>query len=125
MKEREAVPAILRTQIDRVDISFQHQIADGGLIYIGKLLHIAFQKFIRMFIRDINLFFHRIGHTVIKIDGNADLEVEKVTEPVIDIKELEERTGSFQLEYMVGTRSGRERTYYQVKEYYRVRFTPV
>ncbi len=54
----------------------------------------------------------------------ADLEVEKVTEPVIDIKELEERTGSFQLEYMVGTRSGRERTYYQVKEYYRVRFTP-
>ena len=33
----------------------------------------------------------------------ADLEVEKVTEPVIDIKELEERTGSFQLEYMVST----------------------
>lgn len=54
----------------------------------------------------------------------ADLEVEKITEPVIDIKELEERTGSFQLEYMVSTRKGRERTYYQVKEYYRVRFTP-
>lgn len=54
----------------------------------------------------------------------ADLEVEKVTEPVIDIKELEERTGSFQLEYMVSTRSGREKTYYHVREYYRIRYTP-
>lgn len=54
----------------------------------------------------------------------ADLEVEKITDPVIDIKELEERTGSFQLEYLVSTRSGRERTYYQVREYYRVRYTP-
>jgi len=54
----------------------------------------------------------------------ADLEVEKITEPVIDIKELEERTGSFQLEYMVSTRSGKEKTYYHVREYYRVRYTP-
>lgn len=54
----------------------------------------------------------------------ADLEVEKITEPVVDIKELEERTGSFQLEYMVATRTGRGRTYYHVKEYYRVRYTP-
>ncbi|MCM1175548.1 MAG: hypothetical protein NC341_10915 [Blautia sp.] len=54
----------------------------------------------------------------------ADLKVEKVTEPVVDIKELEERTGSFQLEYMVSTRSGREKTCYHVKEYYRIRYTP-
>ena len=54
----------------------------------------------------------------------ADLEVEKITEPVVDIRELEERTGSFQLEYMVGTRNGRERTYYHVREYYRIRYTP-
>lgn len=54
----------------------------------------------------------------------ADLEVEKITEPVIDIKELEERTGSFQLEYIVSTRNGRERTYYHVREYYRIRYTP-
>ncbi|MCM1253116.1 MAG: hypothetical protein NC321_09865 [Clostridium sp.] len=54
----------------------------------------------------------------------GDLEVERITEPVIDIKELEERTGSFQLEYMVMTRSGREKTYYQVREYYRIRYTP-
>lgn len=54
----------------------------------------------------------------------ADLEVEKITEPVIDIKELEERTGSFQLEYMVSTRSGRDKTYYHVREYYRIRYTP-
>lgn len=54
----------------------------------------------------------------------GDLEVERVTEPVIDIKELEVGTGSFQLEYMVLTKSGRERTYYQVREYYRIRYTP-
>lgn len=54
----------------------------------------------------------------------GDLEVERITEPVVDIKELEERTGSFQLEYVVATRSGRERTYYQVREYYRIRYTP-
>ena len=54
----------------------------------------------------------------------GDLEVERITEPVVDIKDLEERTGSFQLEYMVMTRSGREKTYYQVKEYYRIRYTP-
>ncbi len=54
----------------------------------------------------------------------GDLEVERVTEPVIDIKELETGTGSFQLEYIVLTRNGREKTYYQVKEYYRVRYTP-
>ena len=54
----------------------------------------------------------------------GDLEVERITEPVIDIKELEEGTGSFQLEYMVFTRNGREKTYYQVREYYRIRYTP-
>lgn len=54
----------------------------------------------------------------------ADLDVEKITEPVVDIKELETRTGSFQLEYTAATRNGRERTYYHVKEYYRVRYTP-
>lgn len=54
----------------------------------------------------------------------ADLDVEKISEPVIDIKELEKRTGSFQLEYVVCTRKGRERTYYHVKEYYRIRYTP-
>lgn len=54
----------------------------------------------------------------------GDIEVEQITEPVIDIKELEERTGSFQLEYMVMTRNGREKTYYQVREYYRIRYAP-
>ncbi|MBD5520183.1 MAG: hypothetical protein HDR03_03005 [Lachnospiraceae bacterium] len=54
----------------------------------------------------------------------GDLKVERITEPIIDIKELEERTGSFVLEYMVITRSGKDKTYYQVREYYRIRYTP-
>lgn len=54
----------------------------------------------------------------------GDMKVERITEPVVDIKELEQRTGSFKLEYMVITRSGRDKTYYQVWEYYRIRYTP-
>lgn len=54
----------------------------------------------------------------------GDLKVEQITEPVVDIKELDERTGSFSLEYMVTTRSGAEKTYYQVREFYRIRYTP-
>lgn len=54
----------------------------------------------------------------------GELQVERITEPVIDIKELEERTGSFQLEYTAATRSAREKKYYQVREYYRIRYTP-
>jgi len=54
----------------------------------------------------------------------GDLEVERITEPVIDIRELETYTGSFRLEYIAATREGRERTYYHVREYYRIRYTP-
>lgn len=72
-----------------------------------------------------NSTFHRVTiHSSFNQVTWGDLSVGKVTEPVVDIKELEERTGSFQLEYMVQTREGRERTYYTVKEYYRIRYTP-
>lgn len=72
-----------------------------------------------------NSTFHKVTiHSSFKQVTWGDLPVERITEPVIDIKELEERTGSFQLEYMAITRSGRNKTYYQVKEYYRIRYTP-
>lgn len=72
-----------------------------------------------------NSTFHKVTiHSSFKQVTWGELQVERVTEPVIDIKELEERTGSFQLEYMIVTRSGRKKTYYQVREYYRIRYTP-
>ena len=54
----------------------------------------------------------------------GDLNVEQITDSVVDIKELEERTGSFSLEYAVITRNHGKKTYYQVKEFYRIRYTP-
>lgn len=72
-----------------------------------------------------NSTFHKVTiHSSFNQVTWGDLEAERVTDPVIDIKELEEGTGSFQLEYMVQTRDGREKTYYQVREYYRIRYTP-
>ena len=54
----------------------------------------------------------------------GDLKVTKEGEAAISIKELAPQTGSFELEYYVSTQKGKEKTYYRVKEYYRVRYTP-
>lgn len=54
----------------------------------------------------------------------GDLKVERITDTVVDIKELEARTGSFSVEYAVLTRNAGKKTYYQVREFYRIRYTP-
>lgn len=72
-----------------------------------------------------NSTFHKVTiHSSFKQVTWGELQVERITAPVIDIKELEERTGSFQLEYMATTRHGRDKAYYKVLEYYRIRYTP-
>lgn len=54
----------------------------------------------------------------------GDLQVEKVTEPVLDVKEIAGQTGSFELNYIAATSEGKNKTYYNVNEYYRIRYTP-
>lgn len=54
----------------------------------------------------------------------GDLVVAKVSEPSVLIQELTEQTGSFRIEYLASIRDGRERNYYRVSEYYRIRYTP-
>jgi len=54
----------------------------------------------------------------------GDLQPEKVTEPVIDVKEIASQTGAFELKYIVATSEGKNKTYYNVEEYYRIRYTP-
>lgn len=72
-----------------------------------------------------NTTLHKVDiHSSFKQVTWGDLQVQRITEPVVDIKELEERTGSFQLEYIALSQSGREKTYYLVREYYRIRYTP-
>ncbi|MDE7287605.1 MAG: hypothetical protein K2N55_12300, partial [Lachnospiraceae bacterium] len=54
----------------------------------------------------------------------GDLEVTRETQPAMTIKELGTQTGSFMVEYYVSTPDGRDKNYYRVKEFYRVRYTP-
>lgn len=54
----------------------------------------------------------------------GELKVTKEGNEAISIKGLAPQTGSFELEYYVSTGYGSQKTYYRVKEYYRVRYTP-
>ena len=52
------------------------------------------------------------------------LETEELEEPELTVTELAEQTGSFLLRYRVRMFIGTEATYYNVEEYYRLRYTP-
>lgn len=69
--------------------------------------------------------FHKVDiHSSLKQVMWDLLEVEKVEEPQIFIKDITNQTASVVLKYMVKEgRAGKE-TYYFVNEYYRVRYTP-
>lgn len=53
----------------------------------------------------------------------GNLDITRETRPDITIRELAPQTGSFILEYFVSTPDGKGKTYYRVKEYFRVRHT--
>lgn len=72
-----------------------------------------------------NTTFHKVTiHSSFNQVTWGDLAVTRVTEPIISIRELTEQTGSFHIEYLASVRDGREKNYYRVKEYYRIRYTP-
>lgn len=54
----------------------------------------------------------------------GDLQVNKLTEPKVTIKEMGSQTGSLELDYVVSLKDGRNEDLYTVKEFYRVRYTP-
>lgn len=53
----------------------------------------------------------------------GDLEVTREGGAKITVRELASQTGSFLLQYFVSAREGRNRAYYSVEEFYRVRYT--
>lgn len=53
----------------------------------------------------------------------GDLEVTKETVPTVSVKEISGQTGSFLLEYIVSVPEGKITHYYNIQEYYRVRYT--
>ncbi len=54
----------------------------------------------------------------------GDLQINKLTEPHVTIKEIASQTGSLELDYIVALQDGRKNSLYNVKEFYRVRYTP-
>lgn len=53
----------------------------------------------------------------------GDLVIDSRDDEIIDIKELDTQTGSFKLSYRAGISNGKEKMYYLVEEFYRVRYT--
>ena len=53
----------------------------------------------------------------------GDMDVKPVTEPSADIKEISGQTGTIELNYIVSTSEGKSKYYYNIEEYYRVRYT--
>ncbi len=54
----------------------------------------------------------------------GNLKVNRITEPLVSIRELTDQTGAFRIEYLASVRDGRQTNHYRVSEYYRIRYTP-
>lgn len=71
-----------------------------------------------------NSSFHKVNiHSSFKQITWGNLDVREEGDPVITLTEIADQTASFLVDYTVSTGSGKERTYYRVKEHYRVRYT--
>lgn len=72
-----------------------------------------------------NTTFHKVTiHSSFNQVTWGDLQVKREAEPNIIIRELAGQTGSFNLEYPVSIGNGRQKEYYRINEYYRIRYTP-
>ncbi len=53
----------------------------------------------------------------------GDLKVEKASEPIYTIRELGPTVANIEISYQVSVQEGGDRNYYNVEEYYRIRYT--
>lgn len=53
----------------------------------------------------------------------GDLQIERISEPKVTVKELASQTGSILLNYYVSVKEGTKINYYTVEEFFRVRYT--
>ncbi|MDD3368641.1 MAG: hypothetical protein PHP50_07085 [Lachnospiraceae bacterium] len=63
-------------------------------------------------------------HSSMKQITWGNLAVTQIGTETINIREIAAQTGSFTVNYMVSTEENGQETFYNVKEYYRVRYTP-
>lgn len=71
-----------------------------------------------------NQSFHKVNiHSSFQQITWGELPVEEITKPVFSLKEIASQTAAVLVNFMVSTAEGQDRAYYQVEEYYRVRYT--
>ncbi len=71
-----------------------------------------------------NSSFHKVNiHSSFNQITWGDLEIEEVGEPILQLTAVASQTASMLVDYVVATKEGTDRTYYQVQEYFRVRYT--
>lgn len=72
-----------------------------------------------------NSSFHKVNiHSSLKQITYGDLKVREESTPAIQITEMEDQTAAFVVKFLVSTTENKEKTYYDVEEYYRIRYTP-
>lgn len=72
-----------------------------------------------------NSSFHRVNiHSSFRQITWGELNVREEVEPVFRLQEIASQTASFTGDYVVSTSSDGDRTYYLVKEYFRIRYSP-
>lgn len=71
-----------------------------------------------------NISLHKVNiHSSFRQITWGELNVTEVQAPAIRLSEIAAQTASMLLDYIVATEEGRNRTYYTVTEYYRIRYT--
>lgn len=72
-----------------------------------------------------NSTYHKVDiHSTFQQITWGDLNVSRITEPIINIRELGTQISSLQISYVVSVPEGKSANYYNVKEFYRIRYTP-
>lgn len=72
-----------------------------------------------------NQSFHYVNiHSSFRQITWGDLPVKEEVSPQIRLTEIAPQTASLLMDYIVSTSEGKNKTYYQVREYYRLRYTP-
>lgn len=71
-----------------------------------------------------NSTFHKVDiHSSFNQVTWGDLDVKEITKPVIQLRDLASQTASMLVDYIVTTKEDKATAYYQVEEFYRIRYT--
>lgn len=136
--EEYALVIVLTDEHDR-EIRYYTRMVWGEQLYVPEKLQFVYDfhettfedeelsslaKYMESNAQGNNKTLHKVNiHSSLAQVGWGELEVNPVTEPVMDLKEIAGQTASIVLKRMVSTGVGNEKVYYFVEEFYRIRYT--